>query len=685
MTKTAPTKTCPKCGHEDSSGLAVCPKDGTALKSKKPKAADKFIGTTIAEKYHIESLLGRGGMSVVYKAKHLLMDRTVAVKMLRQDLVSVPQLLERFKQESKAVSALRHQNIITVFDFGLLPDATPYLIMDYLEGQTLAEILKTETRLSPERALPLFAQACDALAHSHSRGVVHRDIKPGNLLVRQEPDGTESLTIFDFGIAKMLGQDGSTINKLTSSGEVFGSPLYMSPEQCSGEKIDARSDIYSLACVFHELVLGVPPFRGDSPMDTLMRHLNDPVKPFSEAAPDVQLPPGFEEIITKALSKDPEDRYKSMSEFRDEILRVGNLSLQLPHMLSSASHQIVTSSQSPLESGEQSSIKSDTTEKRPDTSISRGRQGKDKGGSSFGKTVASVIGIVALFAAATGGLIYGVNQWNSQKKFVIPDKTDTTGDADSNDTKTGGEEGTSEEDSGNNGGESGGESGGDAGGTGDTEGQSDTSEDNPGSTETGTETGSDTDQTQSEETSTELEDGQKTFTSSTSTSEAGAKIDLQVNRLPYNEVMKFTALPKRHGWYVDLTENIKPTIPAALLPKGTKPGKGKQTTCTIHLAELAPSETSLADAAGALYQKIFADAGAQWREIGLPGAPEGEELFLQEIAYPDKGNVTEFVLYLKRGSRLIACEFIPSKATRAQMLELIKDFVSVVSVAVEAR
>ncbi|MBK9145486.1 MAG: serine/threonine protein kinase [Candidatus Melainabacteria bacterium] len=682
MTKTAPTKTCPRCGHEDSSGLAVCPKDGTALKSKKPKAADKFIGTTIADKYHIESLLGRGGMSVVYKAKHLLMDRTVAVKMLRQDLVSVPQLLERFKQESKAVSALRHQNIITVFDFGLLPDATPYLIMDYLEGQTLAEILKTEKRLSPERALPLFAQACDALAHSHSRGVVHRDIKPGNLLVRQEPDGTESLTIFDFGIAKMLGQDGSTINKLTSSGEVFGSPLYMSPEQCSGEKIDARSDIYSLACVFHELVLGVPPFRGDSPMDTLMRHLNDPVKPFSESAPDVQLPPGFEEIITKALSKDPEDRYKSMSEFRDEILRVGNLSLQLPHMLSSASHQVVTSSQSPLESGAQASIKSDTTDKRPDTRLSRGAQSKDKGGSSFGKTAATVVGIVALFAAATGGLIYGVNQWNSQKNFVIPDKTDTTGDAGTDETKTGGgEEGTTGEGAG---GESG-KSENDTSGTGDTGEQSGTSEDTSGGTDTGAETGSGSDQTGTEDTATDLEEGQKTFTSSTSTSEAGANIDLQVNRLPYNEVMKFTALPKRHGWYVDLTETIKPTTPAALLPKGTSPGKGRQTTCRIHLVELGPSDTSLADAAGALYQKIFAEAGAQWREIGLPGAPEGEELFLQEIAYPDKGNVTEFVLYLKRGSRLIACEFVPSKATREQMLELIKDFVSVVSVAVEAR
>jgi len=682
MTKTAPTKTCPRCGHEDSSGLAVCPKDGTALKSKKPKAADKFIGTTIAEKYHIESLLGRGGMSVVYKAKHLLMDRTVAVKMLRQDLVSVPQLLERFKQESKAVSALRHQNIITVFDFGLLPDATPYLIMDYLEGQTLAEILKTEKRLSPERALPLFAQACDALAHSHSRGVVHRDIKPGNLLVRQEPDGTESLTIFDFGIAKMLGQDGSTINKLTSSGEVFGSPLYMSPEQCSGEKIDARSDIYSLACVFHELVLGVPPFRGDSPMDTLMRHLNDPVKPFSEAAPDVQLPPGFEEIITKALSKDPEDRYKSMSEFRDEILRVGNLTLQLPHMLSSASHQIVTSSQSPLESGAQASIKSDTTDKRPDTRLSRGAHSKEKGGSSFGKTAATVLGIVTLFAAATGGLIYGVNQWNGQKNFVIPDKTDTTSDAGTGETKTGGGD---ESTTGEGAGDETGKSGDDTSGTGGTGEQTGTSEDTSGETGTGTETGPGTDQTSIEDTSTELEDGQKTFTSSTSTSETGANIDLQVNRLPYNEVMKFTALPKRHGWYVDLTENIKPTTPAALLPKGTRPGKGKQTTCTIHLAELAPSDTSLADAAGALYQKIFAESGAQWREIGLPGAPEGEELFLQEIAYPDKGNVTEFVLYLKRGNRLIACEFVPSKATRGQMLELIKDFVGVVSVAVDAR
>ncbi|MBZ0188375.1 MAG: serine/threonine protein kinase, partial [Candidatus Obscuribacterales bacterium] len=401
MASKSPTKTCPKCGHEDNTGLPVCPIDGTAMKSKKTPAKDKFIGTTIAEKYQILSLLGRGGMSVVYKARHLLMDRLVAVKMLRQDLVSVPQLLERFKQESKAVSALRHQNIITVYDFGLLTDGTPYLIMDYLEGKTLSQIMKEEKHLSPERAMPLFAQACDALAHSHSRGVVHRDIKPGNLLIQYEADGTESLTIFDFGIAKMLGQDGSTINKLTSSGEVFGSPLYMSPEQCSGEKMDGRTDIYSLACVFHELILGQPPFKGDSPMDTLMRHLNDPVRPFATVAPDVPLPPRLEHVIAKALSKDPMDRYQTMIEFRDEILDAAGLQLPSRLMQSSSGHQtVMTTSTEPTEFAkrEPRTIIDTSTSRRESSPVSYDEQ--KKGGGSFFKTAGIIVGIVVLIGLA---------------------------------------------------------------------------------------------------------------------------------------------------------------------------------------------------------------------------------------------------------------------------------------------
>ena len=308
-------KVCPRCGREDDRGNIVCPEDGTALKKQ-----DKLIGTTIAEKYEILSRLGRGGMSIVYKGKHKLMDRIVAVKLLRPELVAIPQLVERFKRESKAISTLRHPNIVTVFDFGLIKDAhsTPFLIMDYLEGRTLDEVLKEEGKLNLTRAVELFSASCDALAHTHEMGIVHRDIKPSNLLLRKEPNGSETLTIFDFGIAKML-QGESSVHKLTASGEVFGSPLYMSPEQAEGEVIDHRTDIYSLACVLHESILGKPPFKGETPLETIMMHMSEPVKAFDETSPGVSVPPALEQVITKALAKKPAKRYQSINEFRDAV------------------------------------------------------------------------------------------------------------------------------------------------------------------------------------------------------------------------------------------------------------------------------------------------------------------------------------------------------------------------------
>ncbi len=324
MSSKVTKRVCSKCQFEDETGmLKVCPRDGSALTSR---GKDPLLGQVIAEKYEIISMLGKGGMSVVYKAKHNMMNRTVAVKMLRPELVAVPQLLQRFQQESNAVSALRHPNIVTVFDYGLLSSSgTPYIIMDYLEGDTLAHMIKTEKTLTPERAIPLFAQACDALAHSHDQGVIHRDIKPANLLVRVEKNGDESLTIFDFGIAKLLGQDGSTIHKLTTSGEVFGSPLYMSPEQCSGERVTKSTDLYSLACVFYEALVGQAPLGGTSPMETLMKHVNEDPPTMREVAQNKEIPAALEDAIMQALEKDPGDRQIDMREFRDQILDAGNL------------------------------------------------------------------------------------------------------------------------------------------------------------------------------------------------------------------------------------------------------------------------------------------------------------------------------------------------------------------------
>ncbi|MBP7862244.1 serine/threonine protein kinase [bacterium] len=313
--------TCPKCGLVAGGGVTLCPKDGTKLADY---SNDPFVGKIIEQKYEIISPIGEGGMSVVYKAKHLLMDRFVAIKMIRPEYATMSQLIDRFKQETKAVSSLRHPNIVTVFDYGFLPDQTPFLIMDYLEGKVLNQLIKQEKTMHWERAVLLFSQACDALAHSHERGVVHRDIKPSNLLVRQELEGVESLTIFDFGIAKLLNPDGK---KLTNLGEVFGSPLYMSPEQCSGDMIDPRTDVYSLACVIYEALVGVPPLVGAKPIETIMKHINDKPRTLSEVRPDLNIPPRLEEMVMTALSKAPIDRQPNMITFRNELLSVANLKM----------------------------------------------------------------------------------------------------------------------------------------------------------------------------------------------------------------------------------------------------------------------------------------------------------------------------------------------------------------------
>jgi serine/threonine protein kinase/S1-C subfamily serine protease len=309
-------RSCPTCGKDVVADAKVCPHDGTILSWS---TVDPLIGTLLLDKYQISDVLGRGGMSAVYKARHLLMDRFVAIKVLRAELVTDPQSLRRFQLESRAVSVLKHPNVMTVHDFGLTPDGIPYLIMDYLEGKTISEILREDGHLQPERCVQLIHQACVALAHAHSKGVIHRDIKPSNLIVVIDEDGTEVLKIVDFGIAKLLQTEGSMAN-LTTTGEVFGSPAYMSPEQCVGTRADARSDIYGLGCVVYECLMGTSPIRGQTAMETCMKQINEMPKAFRVVRPDVSVSANLEAAVMKALAKNPDERYQSMTEF-DQALK----------------------------------------------------------------------------------------------------------------------------------------------------------------------------------------------------------------------------------------------------------------------------------------------------------------------------------------------------------------------------
>ncbi len=283
----------------------MCPDDGTQLRRAKN---DPLIGKVFADRYEIQSVLGVGGMCIVYKARHRLMNRLVAIKMLHKSLKTDTSALGRFKQEAEAVSSLNHPNIVTVYDFGVTPEAEPFFVMDCLEGETLQEAIERQGRISCQEALPIFMQICSGLEAAHSHGIVHRDLKPGNVLLTKQPDNTYLVKLVDFGIAKMLPQSGREQQQLTRAGEVFGSPACMSPEQCLGQQLDARTDIYALGCLMYETLTGSPPFKGESFLITMNKHVGEEPKAISQVAPEAKVPPQLEELVLRCIAKNPSQR-----------------------------------------------------------------------------------------------------------------------------------------------------------------------------------------------------------------------------------------------------------------------------------------------------------------------------------------------------------------------------------------
>ncbi len=299
------TKVCLTCTKVVDSELDFCPDDGGELSML---AADPLIGTIFATKYEVMSLIGRGGMSSVYRVRHVLVEQVYALKVLHAHYTSNPTVLRRFQQEAKTIAALMHPNIVTLQDFGIDNDGKPFLVMEFLDGMTLSDLISTKGRMEVIELLNMGKQVLSGLSHAHKAGVTHRDLKPGNIvMVGSTPK------IVDFGIAKIASEMG---DQLTRTGDMFGSPLYMSPEQCMGQPLDARSDIYSLGCVLYECLTGKAPHKGNSTMETLNKHLTSPVEMIDRAAPDLVSPWQLEEAIFKALEKDPKRRFQSVDEFK---------------------------------------------------------------------------------------------------------------------------------------------------------------------------------------------------------------------------------------------------------------------------------------------------------------------------------------------------------------------------------
>ena len=255
--------------------------------------------------------LGHGGMAVVYRARQESLDRTVAVKVLSENLAASTQFMERFRREARTAANLRHPNVITVHDFGEDERGVPYLVLEYIEGPTLADLM--DVGLDDSRIPDLLDQIAAGLDYAHAHGVIHRDIKPGNVLTTE--DGR--VVLADFGLAWLL--EGA---HLTMTGGVIGTPEYMSPEQAAGEPIDHRSDVYALGVVLYEMLVGERPFIAETPIAVLLKHLQDPAPSVLLARPD--LPPAVGDVLAKVLVKDPADRYASAGELARAI------PLQLP-------------------------------------------------------------------------------------------------------------------------------------------------------------------------------------------------------------------------------------------------------------------------------------------------------------------------------------------------------------------
>jgi len=277
------------------------------------------VGSIVADRYRIDSIAGRGGMGVVYKAQHLHISRTIALKMLLRDAATNPMEFKRFRQEAETASQLRHPNIIAVYDFGPVGEDQFYLAMDYLDGKTLYQTIKADGPLSLTRFQAVFKQACDALEHAHKNKVVHRDIKPGNFVLVERDGVKDYLVIVDFGLVKLLTQNED--QHLTTTGAVLGSPLYMSPEQCRGLALDQRTDIYSLGCVMYEALIGRPPLQGPTTIDTITKHLHETPLSFKEVNAGIYVPAELEVVVMKALQKEPANRHQSMAEFGREVAK----------------------------------------------------------------------------------------------------------------------------------------------------------------------------------------------------------------------------------------------------------------------------------------------------------------------------------------------------------------------------
>ncbi len=270
-------------------------------------------GAIIDQRFKIIRELGCGGMGTVYLANHLQMNKEVALKVMHAKFVDDPGLASRFQREARALAAVSHPNIVNISSFGMIDDL-PYMVMEFVRGGSLADLLVTKRRFAVSEALPVFRQICAGVTALHAAGILHRDLKPDNVMLIPGPNEWQAKLV-DFGLAQIC-QDGKEIQRLTATGQVVGDPRYMSPEQCRGQQLDQRSDVYSMGCLMYETLTGSPPFVSGNAMLTMFKRLNEPVPPFP---PGLDIPSCYEEIVMDAMALDRDQRFWSIAELSRQL------------------------------------------------------------------------------------------------------------------------------------------------------------------------------------------------------------------------------------------------------------------------------------------------------------------------------------------------------------------------------
>ena len=312
-------KICDICGQKYEASASFCALDGASLTS--PTDVDRYVGRVLLEQFTIEERIGAGGMGAVYRAHQKGVDRKVAVKILHADLTSNPDAVRRFQREATVAAAIDHPNVVRIFLYGELDDGNGYIVMEHLVGKSLFEVLEEERVLALDRALHIAIQVCMGVGEAHSHRVVHRDIKPDNILLVTRGGDQDFVKVLDFGVARLTQTDRGSA---TQAGLVFGTARYISPEGAAGELTDSRSDVYSIGVVLYQMLCGETPFDAATPVALLMKHINERTPKLRSRKHGASVPEAVANIVERALSKEPAKRYADAHALKEALLRVAD-------------------------------------------------------------------------------------------------------------------------------------------------------------------------------------------------------------------------------------------------------------------------------------------------------------------------------------------------------------------------